>query len=204
MTLHAEHLAYLKERGLNPERLTDRYRSHGNDLCILYCDPDGTPYIDSNGQKYVVRRLFPTGKPKFKAPPVSGSRPYFSPLMPEGYLDDITIPLVLLEGPAKVDSCYEHIATGYCFVGLTGTWNTKDRRDENGVWNEENDTRVLPELKAIPMRGRQVIILFDSDIEDNISVDEAAADIGNWTRKRGARPFRCLLPGESRRSQKRC
>ena len=70
------------------------------------------------------------------APSASGSRPYFSPLMPDGYLEDITIPLVLIEGPVKVDSCYEHIPTGYCFVGLTGTWNTKDRRDENGNWDQ--------------------------------------------------------------------
>lgn len=46
------------------------------------------------------------------------------------------------------------------------------------------------------MRGRKVIILFDSDIEDNISVDKAATDIGNWTRKRGARPHRCTLHSE--------
>jgi hypothetical protein len=46
------------------------------------------------------------------------------------------------------------------------------------------------------MRGLKVIILFDSDIEDNISVDDAAKDIGNWTHKRGARPHRCTLPGE--------
>ena len=116
--------------------------------------------------------------------------------MPNGYLDDINIPLVLIEGPVKVDACYQAIPTGFCFVGLTGTWNTKDRRDEDGNWNPDNDTRLLPELKAIPMRGRKVIILFDSDIEDNISVDDAATDIGNWTRKRGARPHRCTLPSE--------
>ena len=65
-----------------------------------------------------------------------------------------------------------------CIRDRTGTWNTKDRRDENGNWDQDNDTRLLPELKAIPMRGRKVIILFDSDIEDNISVDDAATDIG--------------------------
>ncbi|WP_155724518.1 DUF3854 domain-containing protein, partial [Prochlorococcus marinus] len=192
----SEHLAYLKERGVDPARLGGRYSTEGSDLCILYCDPQGKPYKDSRGNPYRVRRLFPTGKPKFKAPPASGSRPYFSPLMPEGYLDNINIPLVLIEGPVKVDSCYQNIPTGYCFVGLTGTWNTKDRRDENGVWNNKNETRLLPELKAIPMRGRKVIILFDSDIENNISVDQAATDIGNWTRKLGAKPHRGTLPSE--------
>jgi len=190
------HFQYLTARGVNPAHLADRYSSDGEHLAIKYCEPLGEPYTTARGDEYIVRRLFPTGKPKFKVPPCNGSRPYFSSLMPEGYLDNINIPLVLIEGPVKVDSCFSHIPTGYCFVGLTGTWNTKDRRDENGVWNEENETRLLPELKEIPMRGRRVIILFDSDIEDNISVDDAAKDIGNWTRKRGARPHRCTLPSE--------
>ena len=132
MSLSSEHFRYLKERGTNPERLKERYASKGKDLCILYCDPKGEPYKNSKSENYIVCRMFPTGRPKFKAPFESGSRPYFSPLMPDGYLEDITIPLVLIEGPVKVDSCYEHIPVGYCFVGLTGTWNTKDRRDENG------------------------------------------------------------------------
>ncbi|NCG16529.1 MAG: DUF3854 domain-containing protein [Synechococcales cyanobacterium H12SWP_bin.12] len=116
--------------------------------------------------------------------------------MPDSYLEDISIPLVLIEGPVKGDACYQAIPTGFCFVSLTGTWNTKDSRDENANWDRDNATRLLPELKSIPMRDRKVIILFDSDIEDNISVDKAAKDIGNWTRKRGARPHRCTLPSE--------
>lgn len=190
------HIDYLAKRGVNAELVATRYATSGDDLCILYCDPSGIPYLDSRGQKFIVRRPFPDTKPKFKAPHSSGSRPYFSPLMPEGYLDDITIPLVFIEGPIKVDACYLNIPTGYCFVGLTGTWNTKDRRDENGKWDPDGDTRILPELKAIPMRGRQVITLFDSDIDDNISVDDAASDIANWTRQRGAKPHRCTLPSE--------
>lgn len=197
MPLTADQLAYLSERGITAERAAFLYRASGSTLLIPYKDPHGTPYTDSKGKPFVVERQFPTAKPKFKAPVSSGSRPYFSPLMPEGYIDNINIPLVLIEGPIKVDACWLSIPTGYCFVGLSGTWNTKDRRDEFGNWDHENESRVLPELKEIPMRGRIVIVLFDSDIEDNISVDDAAADIGNWTRKRGARPHRCLLPSDS-------
>ena len=194
--LRKDHVEYLRKRGVKTELPENNYFSDGCHLGIRYLDPEGKPYIDSNGDDYIVRRLFPTGKPKFKAPKGSGSRPYFSPLMPEGYLDNINTPLVFIEGPVKVDSCFEHIPTGFCFVGLTGTWNTKDCRDEKGNWHPDNDTRLLPELKAIPMRGRKIIILFDSDIEDNITVDDAATDIGNWTHKRGEKPHRCTLPSE--------
>ena len=144
MSLSSEHFRYLKERGTNPERLATRYCSSGSDLRILYCDPTGQPYLDQKGNTYVVRRLFPTSKPKFKAPFESGSRPYFSPLMPDGYLEDITIPLVLIEGPVKVDSCYEYIPVGYCFIGLTGTWNIVDRRDDDGVWGRKMTPRFCP------------------------------------------------------------
>lgn len=196
MSLRPNHLSYLKERGVKPERLKDRYSTSGNDLCIQYCDPNGTPYQDSKGQQYIVRRPFPTSKPKFKAPAASGSRPYFSSLMSDGYLNDISIPLVLIEGPVKVDACYQSIPTGLCFVGLTGTWNIVDRRDEDGIWAEGNDTRVLPELKAIPMKGRQVIVLFDSDIADNTSVAKAAKFIARWVRTRGGLPHKVMLPSE--------
>ena len=84
MKLRSDHLAYLKERGANPERLMDRYQTIGDDLCIFYCDANGQHYTDTRGDKYCVRRPFPTGKPKFVAPVSSGSRPYLSPLMPEG------------------------------------------------------------------------------------------------------------------------
>ena len=189
------HLSYLIARGVQPSLPT--YATDGDHLLIRYRDHEGNSYLDCKGRPYVVRRLFPTGKPKFKAPPCSGSRPYFSPLMPPGQLNDIRVPLVLIEGPVKVDALYSAGITGFCFVGLTGTWNIRDRRDENGTWNEENDTRLLPELKAIPMRSRQVICLFDSDIEDNISVDAAAKAVGNMARSQGGRPFRCLLPSET-------
>ena len=91
MTLASEHLAYLKKRGITSEDAELLYQANGSTLLIPYKDPHGTPYTDSKGHPFVVERQFPTSKPKFKAPPGSGSRPYFSPLMPEGYLDNNTI-----------------------------------------------------------------------------------------------------------------
>ena len=193
-SLNSEHQSYLAARGVTPA--LHRYSSLRDHLGILYCDPDGKPYEDSKGEPFIVVRRFPTGKPKFMAPAASGSRPYFSNLTPEGYYADINIPLVLIEGPVKVDACYEHIPAGFFFVGLTGTWNIVDRRGDDGIWHPDNDTRVLPELKNIPMKGRTVIVLFDSDIVDNTSVSKAAKFIGNWARKRGGLPHKVLLPTE--------
>ena len=142
--LQPAHQKYLSDRGVNPAIINDTYSSAstdpGSDLCILYCDPEGKPYETIQGDVYLVRRQFGR-QPKFKAPAGNGSRPYFSRLMPQGYLDDLRIPVVFVEGPVKVDALYQAIPTGFCFIGITGTWNIRDRRDENGKWSEENETR---------------------------------------------------------------
>lgn len=194
--LTESHLSYLSARGISADAAERLYTDSNGALQIGYKDPSGKPYLDSNGNPYVVNRSFPTNEPKFKVCPKSGNRPYFSPLMPDGYLQNIDIPLVLIEGPIKVDACYLAIPTGFCFVGLTGTWNIKDRRDEHGIWNADNDTRTLPELKAIPITARQVIVLFDSDLIYNHGVSDAANSIDQWVRTRGGLPYRCLLPME--------
>ena len=197
-SLQPEHLAYLQARGIAADTAISLYKASGRDLLIPYRDPSGQPYKLQPGrpETFVIRRPFPTSTPKFQAPAAAGNRPYFSPLMPAGALEDVMTPLVLIEGPIKVDACWTALPHGYCFVGLTGTWNIVDRRDEAGRWSEENDTRVLPELKAIPMTGRKVIVLFDSDITDNKSVAAAAKFIANWVRQRGGRPHRVRLPHE--------
>ena len=85
-----QHLQYLTDRGVDPALVSDRYFSDGDNLAIRYWDPEGLPYEDNKGGDYIVHRVN-TGRPKFKAPACSGSRPYFSSLMPVGYLDDINV-----------------------------------------------------------------------------------------------------------------
>jgi hypothetical protein len=66
---------------------------------------------------------------------------------------------------------------------------------EKTVFGGQITTRgVLPELKAIPMKGRQVIVFFDSDISDNRSVAQAAKFIANWARGRGWQPHKSTCP----------
>ena len=196
-SLTPSHVAYLAERGIKEEVARKLYAAEGEDLLIPFKDPDGTAYQDCNGDPFIVRRPFPTGKPKFKAPLASGSRPYFSPLMAEDHLDNVEIPLVFIEGPIKVDAAWSFVPQGFCFVGVTGTWNFLDARDEDGIWQPEGETRALPELKALRMTGRKCIILYDSDIIYKPSVELAAARFEQWLRTQGAIPYRCELPNEA-------
>lgn len=198
-----EQTSYLLARGIPMDVAGDLYGREGDDLLIPYLDPNRKPLLiaseakDADGKLYIVRRPFPAGTPKFETPMAAGNRPYFSRLMPDGYLQDVTKPLVLIEGPIKVDSCWCHIPEGFCFVGLSGVWNWKDRRNELGVWTSKQEkTRTLPELKSIPLKNRKVVILFDSDAVDNPAVGDASRAIANWARKQGAAPRMCELPSE--------
>lgn len=195
--LSPDHIAYLGARGIPEETANRLYNADGSDLLIPYNDPEGKPYLNSEGKPFVVTRAFPTQRPKFKAPHSSGSRPYFSPLMPADHLDNHEIPLVFIEGPIKVDAAYSFVPSGFCFVGVTGTWNFLDSRDEDGNWDKENDTRALPELKELHYPGRKCIILYDSDIIYKPSVEQAAERFEQWIRTQGGIPYRCELPNEA-------
>ena len=55
--LRKDHVEYLRKRGVKTELPENNYFSDGCHLGIRYLDPEGKPYIDSNGDDYIVRRL---------------------------------------------------------------------------------------------------------------------------------------------------
>jgi hypothetical protein len=201
--LSEEQLAYLSERGIPAETAQELYRRENNDLLIPYYGPTGDAYVirskepKHDGKPYIVRRPFPKQTPKFLTPAAGGNRPYFSRLMPDGALERMDWPVVFVEGPIKCDALWCQIPEGFVFVALSGTWNWQDKRGADGIWRRENEeTRVLPELRDIPMAGRVVTTLFDSDISDNNNVYRAAKMLRAWAQQRGARPHEVLLPNE--------
>jgi len=198
-----EHVDYLSVRGITKEVAAQIYKVDGSDLVIPYRDLNGQIYpilsedeiVD--GGAYIVRRVFPTTIPKFRSPPKAGNRPYFSPLAPRGVFEQIDIPLVITEGPIKADACFAAIPKDFAFVALSGTWNWLDKRGDDGIWRNSNDEReLIPELKALPMAGRQVIVMFDSDISANRNVYQAAKSLLAWCQQRGAKIYQVLLPTE--------
>ena len=118
---------------------------------IPYLDPQGRPYTYGDGVPFVRRKLKPGSDPKYLTPTGAGNRPYFSPLLPKGYLEG-TKPLLITEGEKKADSLTAH---GFPCVGLTGVWGWVDRRGE--------ESAHIPELLEIN-RHRPISIVFDSDV----------------------------------------
>jgi hypothetical protein len=71
-----------------------------------------------------------------------------------GKLGDPSIPLWVTEGVKKGDAL---VSRGLCAVSLLGVWNWR------GV-NEYGGLTALPEWELIALNGRQVYIVFDSDV----------------------------------------
>ena len=67
---------------------------------IPYLDPQGQPYTFGDGVPFVRRKLKPGLDPKYLTPSGAGNRPYFSPLLPKGYLQG-TKPLLITEGKKR-------------------------------------------------------------------------------------------------------
>ena len=132
---------------------------------IPYLDPQGQAYTYGDGVPFVRRKLKPGSDPKYLTPKGAGNRPYFSPLLPKGYLEG-TKPLLITEGEKKADALTAH---SFPCVGLTGVWGWKDRRGGDAI----------PELSEINTE-RPINIVFDSDVVIKPPVLHALWALARW------------------------
>ena len=155
-------------------------------IAILYTDLKGYPFTTSTGKQFY--RLKPdagqTDKGKYLTPANAGNRPYFSPLLREFKLvGNIlgTSDLIITEGEKKTDCL---VCNGYPTIGLAGVWSWKDKRTDG----------MLPELEDLPWRGRNVFILFDSDVVVKDSVKKALEALSKVLTSKGSKVRVVTLP----------
>ena len=91
---------------------------------------------------------------KYEAPTGSVIRLDVHPLMRDKLLD-IKIPILVTEGVLKGDAA---VAQGYCAVSIPGVYS----------WGGQPD--ILADWEAIPLEGRDVYVIFDSDTASNRQV----------------------------------
>ena len=149
---------------------------------VKYTNADGSDTLVDGVPFARVRR--PDGsEPKYLTPEGAGNRSYFSPLLKPAILNGGK-PLMIAEGEKGTDSANHH---GFACVGLAGVYSFKDKASRAG----------LPELKEVNFKnGRQILIVFDSDITTNPHVLEAAFQVAEWVCRRGATPLIVQLPCE--------
>ena len=92
-------------------------------------------------------------------------------------------PLWITEGEKKA-CCVAQL--GYPVVGIVGVQG----------WHLKGSCLLLPDFDAIPLRGRVIELLPDSDYQTNPDVERAIRSLGYALAARGAQPGVRLLPRE--------
>ncbi len=92
---------------------------------------------------------------------------------------DPTVTLWITEGTKKGDALTSH---DQCALSISGVYNWRNRRGPLGGWED------------IPLRGREVIIAFDSDARTNRNVARAMERLGAWLRSKGAKVRYLVCP----------
>ena len=132
--------------------------------------PDIPPVRDGKNLKYLN--------------PAGGNVCLDVPAAARRFLDDAKSELWLTEGAKKVDSGASNGIP--CIIGLLGV----------AMW--QRDGRALPDWKDICLKGRRVVIAFDSDVMTNPKVRRQLDDLASWLTYRGASVGYCLIPPRER------
>ena len=134
---------------------------------------DHPPIVSGRASKY----LFPYGS-KMVVDVPRRIRPY---------LGDPAIPLWVTEGSKKVDAL---ISAGLIAVGLAGVWNWRGTNSHGGKV-------ILPDFESIAFNGREIHVVFDSDVMMQESVRLALERFREVARLRdGDVVLHYLPPGE--------
>lgn len=83
---------------------------------------------------------------------------------------DVSVPLWITEGVKKADSL---TSRGLCVIGLSGVYNFRSKLGTLGDWED------------VPLRGRTVVICYDSDARANDQVLAAMRRLGTWLESKG-------------------
>lgn len=107
-------------------------------------------------------------------------------------LDDPATPLFITEGIKKGDAL---VSRGLCAVALIGVWNWRGT-------NEKSGKTVLAEWEYVALNGRQVYVVFDSDVMLKTAVHAALSRLKSFLEHRGAKVALIYLPsGDSASKQ---
>lgn len=155
---------------------------------VPFNGPDGKPFTHNGRPFYRLKpnpaELKGDNPPRYLTAAGAGCRPYFSPLLPDGYLAKGKT-LIITEGEKKTDALNCH---GFPAIGISGVDCWQDRRSGH--------REHLPELDQIRWKNREVLICFDSDVTTKESVRDALMGLCHWLISQEARPKIILLPTE--------
>lgn len=104
--------------------------------------------------------------------------------MARPWLADPQRPLFITEGIRKADAA---VGRGLCCVALLGVWNWRGRSAQGGL-------TALADWEGVALNGRQVYVVFDSDVMVKPEVHQALARLKAFLESRGAQVALVYLP----------
>lgn len=124
------------------------------------------------------------GKPvKYESLPGTGSRLHAPPFV-LAKIQDPRQTLVITEGVRKADCA---ASRGVACVALPGVWNWKVR-------NESGGSVTMGDFENVPLKGRDVVLCFDSDAATKEQVLQAERRLAGFLRSKGARVRVARIP----------
>ncbi len=207
--LAENHLADLRKSGLSDEQIvscgfrTLRQPSEvanvlkwssatklGPCLLLPYRRPDGSliPVSEfARAKPDIPRTCKPTdgqrGKAvKYESPKGSSVRLYFPPNTC-AKLADVNVPLLITEGEKKSAKADQH---GLACIGLGGVdaWSRKREKGPGGKKTAKRE--LIFDFYEVSLNGREVFIVFDSDLAEKPSVQRAEWSLSQALAERGA------------------
>jgi len=103
---------------------------------------------------------------------------------------DPSIPLFFIEGEKKLLRFWQE-DFGVAAAGISGVWNF---RASGGAYSPSHKKTLVDEFFAIPLKGREVVIIFDSDAATNYLVKKALQTFSAELRWLGAKTLPVALP----------
>ncbi|KZR67722.1 DUF3854 domain-containing protein [Prochlorococcus sp. MIT 1303] len=178
----------LRYREVSTKTALDLVGINATGWVVPMCSPGGEQYLHEGKPFFRFKphqgQLKGENPPKYVSPKGGGCRPYFSTLMPANSLADGK-PLRITEGEKKTD-CLNHY--GLPTIGISGVDAWTDKRVE--------PRQFIPELETINWSGRDVFLVFDSDVTIKDSVRASLYRLTDALSERGAQVFVVLLPCE--------
>src|SRR5215211_6802860 len=101
------------------------------------------------------------------------------------YIEDLSVPVIFCEGTKKGDSlttAFHRAGIPVVVVSIVGVWN----------WVEDG-CKPIADMFAIPLQGRSVTIIFDSDAMSKWQVQLAAKRLAEHAKGRGASVYMTYL-----------
>jgi len=164
-----------------PGLLIPVYTTDGSNILVVF-RPD-TPRVIENRRKRNRDGSFKTHVIKYEMPKGAAMRLDCPPLC-RSRLADPDIPLWITEGQKKADAL---AGRGQCAIDLLGVWNFKGKNQFGGVtW--------LADWDYIALKGRDIRIVFDSDVMLKPEVRAALDRITEHLQRKGAHVAAVYLP----------